>query len=172
MAGSTCTSRTYRSDAMAEPRIIKKYPNRRLYDTELSRYITLNDLRKLVLEGGDFQVQDANTGEDITRTVLLQIITEQESEDKPLFTTDILMQMIRFYGGSQQGVFTNYLEKSLDLFVEQQQLYQSQLESMLSGDPVTAMTDITRRNLELWQDVQRAFMGASANAKNKEPPTK
>ena len=144
---------------MSEPRIVKKYPNRRLYDTELSRYITLGDLRKLVLDDDEFEVRDASTGADITRTVLLQIIAEQEAEGRPLFTTDILTQIIRSYGGATQDVFTCYLSKSLELFGEQQELYRAQLGKMVSGDPVTAFTEITQRNLDIWQEAQRAFMG-------------
>ncbi len=149
---------------MSKPRIVKKYPNRRLYDTELSRYITLADLRKLVLDGDDFEVRDASTGADITRTVLLQIIAEQEAEDRPLFTTDILTHIIRSYGGATQDVFTSYLSKSLELFGEQQELYRAQLGKMVSGDPVTAFTEITQRNLEIWQDAQRAFMGTGPSS--------
>ncbi len=142
---------------MAEARVIKKYPNRRLYDTELSRYITLADLRDRVVEGVDFVVQDANSGEDITRSILLQIITEQEAEGKPMFTADILMQMIRSYGGSAQDVFTDYLSKSLDLFAQQQRLLQSQLRNMPS-DPMGAWSEMAKRNLEIWRDVQESFL--------------
>jgi len=145
---------------MPDPRVIKKYPNRRLYDTELSRYITLGDLRKLVLDGDEFEVRDASTSTDITRTVLLQIIAEQEAEGRPLFTTDILTHLIRSYGGSTQDLFTSYLSKSLEMFGQQQELYRSQLGKMASGDPITTFAEITRRNLEIWQDAQRAFMGA------------
>ena len=98
---------------MAEVRTIKKYPNRRLYDTELSRYITLSDVRELVLKGVDFRVVAANSDEDLTRSILLQIIIEQESGGEPLFTTEVLSKMIRFYGDTVQGAFTSYLEKSL-----------------------------------------------------------
>lgn len=156
---------------MSESRIVKKYPNRRLYDTELSRYITLGDLRKLVLDGDDFEVRDASTGADITRTVLLQIIAEQEAEDRPLFTTDILTHIIRSYGGSTQDVFTSYLSKSLEMFGQQQELYQSQLGKLASGDPITALAEITQRNLEIWQEAQRAFMGAG-QAPNSAPTDK
>jgi len=138
-------------------RIIKKYPNRRLYDTELSRYITLADLRKQITEGGEFEVRDANSGEDITRSILLQIIAEQESEGTPLFTTDILMQMIRFYGDTSQDMFTKFLGKSLDLFVKQQNLYSQQVRETLSGNPMSAMTELTQRNLEIWKEMQESF---------------
>ncbi len=146
---------------MAEPRIIKKYPNRRLYDTELSRYITLSDVRDLVLKGVDFRVVAANSDEDLTRSILLQIIIEQESGGEPLFTTEVLSKMIRFYGDSVQGAFTNYLEKSLALFMEQQKLMQDQMRNVFSGSPLDAMTQLTQRNLEIWKEIQQSFLKAA-----------
>ena len=146
---------------MTEQRIIKKYPNRRLYDTQLSRYITLADVRELVMQVVDFKVIDANTHEDLTRSILLQIIIEQETGGEPLFTTDILSKMIRFYGDSIQGVFSNYLEKSLNLFVEQQIRVQNQLKEMVSTNPLDTMADLTKRNLEIWQEMQDSFLKAS-----------
>jgi polyhydroxyalkanoate synthesis repressor PhaR len=143
-------------------RIIKKYPNRRLYDTERSCYITVADVRELVMQGAEFKVIDANSGEDLTRSILLQIIMDQESGGRPLFTADILSKMIRFYDDSVQGVFTSYLEKSLDLFVEQQARLQQQIQEMLaSTPPIDALTDLTKRNLELWQEMQDQFLAAA-----------
>jgi polyhydroxyalkanoate synthesis repressor PhaR len=98
--------------AMSEPRIIKKYPNRRLYDTAVSSYITLEDVKQLVLERADFHVIDARTNTDITRGILLQIISEQEEQGNPIFTTEVLAHIIRFYGDTLQGMMGNYLEKS------------------------------------------------------------
>lgn len=146
---------------MPEPRVIKKYPNRRLYDTEISRYITLNDLRQSILEGIEFQVVDANSGGDITRNILLQIITEQESGGTPLFTTDILTQMIRFYGDSSRGVFTDFLAKSMELFAQQQAVYQEQIQQSVTANPIDTMAEMTKRNLEIWSDVQENFLKAS-----------
>lgn len=142
---------------MAKVRIIKKYPNRRLYDTELSRYITVSDLRQLIVDGGDFQVQDANTGEDITRIILLQIINEQETGGEPLFTTDLLMKMIRYYGGSSQRLFTDYMTRSLDLFVQQQKAYQDQFAEFIGNTPMNTMSELARKNMEAWQEVQQNF---------------
>ncbi len=88
---------------MAQVRIIKKYPNRRLYDTEISSYITLEEVRQLVIDGEDFEVRDAKSGDDLTRSVLLQIISEHEETGQPMFTTQLLSQVIRFYGDSMQG---------------------------------------------------------------------
>lgn len=147
-------------------RVIKKYPNRRLYDTEQSRYITLVDLQKLVLAGEDFEVVDANSGNDITRNILLQIISEQESGGRPLFTTDILLRIIRFYGASVQDAFSTYLEQSLSLFEQQQQAFHEQFREAVQHSPVTALSEMTQRNLELWQQIQDQFF---ANAGLKKP---
>lgn len=143
---------------MSELRIIKKYPNRRLYDTELSKYIKLVDLRVLIDEGIDFEVRDANTGEDITRTILLQIITDQECCGKPLFTTDILTQLIRSYGGDTQETFTDYLTNSLNLFSEQQKIYQDRLGDMMRGSPITAWSEMAKQNMDIWQETQKNFL--------------
>ena len=142
-------------------RTIKKYPNRRLYDTEQSRYITLSDLQQLVMEGEEFQVVDANSGADLTRNILLQIISEQESGANPIFTSDILMRIIRFYDNSVQSTLTQYLEQSLNLFTEQQKAIQDQLQGAMDNNPVASiMNEMTRRNLEIWQNVQSNFFSA------------
>ena len=104
------------------PRIIKKYPNRRLYDTETSTYITLAEVKDLVLQYREFQVQDAKTGEDLTRSILLQIILEEESGGVPMFSTDMLANIIRYYGHAMQGLMGSYLERSIHAFHEAQRL--------------------------------------------------
>jgi polyhydroxyalkanoate synthesis repressor PhaR len=104
---------------MSEPRTIKKYPNRRLYDTVESRYITLADIRRLVLERIDFVVVDKKTQGDITRSILLQVIAEQEHGGESLMSRDFLSQVIRSYGGPIRGVIGNYLEQSLRQFASQ-----------------------------------------------------
>lgn len=145
-----------------QTRIIKKYPNRRLYDTHISRYITVADVRDLVMQGVEFKVVDANSNEDITRPTLLQIILEQESGGQPLFTADILSKMIRFYGDSVQGVFSTYLERSLELFVEQQTRLQRQVRDMIGGNtPFELMADMTQRNMDIWREMQRNFLQAA-----------
>lgn len=157
---------------LSKIRIIKKYPNRRLYDTEQSRYITLADLQKLVIEGETFAVKDANSGNDITRNILLQIIAEQESGGKPMFTTDILMRIIRFYGASVQDALTMYLEQSLSLFDQQQRAFKEQISDAMQHNPMNTLTEITQRNMEIWQDVQNSFFeaatGLAASKKDKE----
>jgi len=104
---------------MTEPRVIKKYPNRRLYDTVESRYITLADIRRLVIERIDFVVIDKKTQGDITRSILLQVIAEQEHGGEPLMSCDFLSQVIRSYGAGARGAMGSYLEQSLKLFATQ-----------------------------------------------------
>jgi polyhydroxyalkanoate synthesis repressor PhaR len=101
-------------------RIIKKYPNRRLYDTSASAYITLADVRQLVMKRTAFVVRDAKSGEDLTRSILLQIILEEESGGEPMFTEDLLANIIRFYGNAMQGAMGQYLEKNFQTFMELQ----------------------------------------------------
>ena len=115
-------------------RLIKKYPNRRLYDTQTSSYITLADVKELVLEHGSFQVVDAKSGEDLTRNILLQIILEEEAGGAPMFTSDLLSQMIRFYGNAMQGLMGNFLDKNLQLFVQMQGKMTEQAESVMKGE--------------------------------------
>ena len=107
----------------AGPRVLKKYPNRRLYDTRSSSYITLADVKDMVLRLEDFEVRDAKSGEDLTRSILLQIILEEESGGVPMFSSQMLAQMIRFYGHSMQGMMGAYLEKNLQTFVELQKRF-------------------------------------------------
>ena len=109
--------------AEAGPRVLKKYPNRRLYDTRSSAYITLADVKNMVLGYEDFEVRDAKSGEDLTRSILLQIILEEESGGVPMFSSQMLAHMIRFYGHSMQGMMGAYLEKNLQTFVELQKRF-------------------------------------------------
>jgi len=154
---------------MNDPRVLKKYPNRRLYDTATSKYITLEDVRRLVLDGGAFVVRDAKTDEDITRSVLLQVIAEQEEAGQPIFTIPILTQVIRFYGDAVQGLASEFLQRSLDAFGEQQRVFRSQLEQVMTQDAVTTMADLTHRNLALWKDMQGAWL--TKEKERREPPT-
>ena len=146
---------------MSEPRIIKKYPNRRLYDTEISSYVTLEDVRRLVLREISFQVRDARTNEDLTRSILLQIIMEQEADGKPMFSEQVLAKIIRSYGDSLQGMMASYLERSLNLFVEQQARVQDQMKTMMGSDPLSMMREITERNLSIWQEMQEGLIRAA-----------
>jgi polyhydroxyalkanoate synthesis repressor PhaR len=117
-------------------RLIKKYPNRRLYDTQTSSYITLADVKELVLKHEEFQVIDAKSNEDLTRPILLQIILEEESAGAPMFSHDVLTQFIRFYGNAMQGIMGNYLERNVEAFLEIQKSIQDQ--SRVYGDPTKA----------------------------------
>ena len=117
------------------PRIIKKYPNRRLYDTETSTYITLAEVKELVLQYKDFQVQDAKTGDDLTRSILLQIILEEESGGVPMFSTDMLANIIRYYGHTMQGLMGSYLERSIHAFHEAQKRFQEQASTLYGELP-------------------------------------
>jgi polyhydroxyalkanoate synthesis repressor PhaR len=142
---------------MPNVRVIKKYPNRRLYDTEVSRYITLTDVRDLVMRCVPFRVQDTASEADLTRSILLQIMLEEESGGKPLFSANMLAQIIRFYGGTMQGFFARYLEDSLDLFAKQQQ----QMQQTWGENPIETMARATQRNVELWADLQKDFLRAA-----------
>ncbi len=139
---------------MSEPRTIKKYPNRRLYDTEESRYITLADIRRLVIEKIDFVVIDKKTETDITRSILLQVISEQESEGEPIFSRDFLSQVIRSYGGTMQGMVSSYMEQSLKMFMSQQQQLRDKVKGVVGIDPVGVVTNLTLKNYSRWKSVQ------------------
>ena len=126
-------------------RLIKKYPNRRLYDTETSTYITLADVKQLVLGQEEFQVIDAKSQEDLTRSILLQIILEEESGGIPMFTSPMLTHMIRFYGHAMQGMMGTYLEKNIQAFIDIQQTMKEQL-----GDTGRSLYDGKGFGPEVW----------------------
>jgi polyhydroxyalkanoate synthesis repressor PhaR len=144
---------------MTAKRVIKKYPNRRLYDTEISCYITIEDVRQLIVDGESFEVRDAKTGEDLTRQVLLQIITEHEQDGQPMLSTQLLSQIIRFYGDSLQGFMGSYLDQSMQAFLEQQQQFRAQMAGSLGQTPWAMMNQLTERNMELWQQFQKTLVG-------------
>jgi len=143
---------------MAEPRVIKKYSNRRLYDTLDSRYVNLSEVRDLVLADVDFNVIDVSTGEDITRQILLQVISEQELGGQPMFTKELLVQMIRFYGGAFQSVFADYLSKTADMLNDQQKTYQKQWNEMFNAAKPSSVSDVAEQNLKMWTDMQRQIL--------------
>jgi polyhydroxyalkanoate synthesis repressor PhaR len=120
----------------AEPRVIKKYPNRRLYDTETSSYITLADVKKLVLDQVTFRVEDAKSKDDLTRSILLQIILDEETAGAPMFSSDMLSQIIRFYGNAMQGMMGSYLEKNIQTFIEIQKRLQDQSHQLYGQNPM------------------------------------
>ena len=139
-------------------RLIKKYPNRRLYDTRTSAYITLADVKQLVLDNEPFRVADAKTTEDLTRSILLQIILEEEAGGAPLFTSPMLAQIIRFYGHSMQGMMGAYLEKTMQSFVEIQDKLQEQSKSIY--DPGTMPSaEVWAQFMAMQAPMMQAMMG-------------
>ena len=139
------------------PRILKKYPNRRLYDTETSSYITLADVKKMVLTGQAFVVRDAKTSDDLTRSILLQIILEEETGGVPMFSSQTLAQIIRFYGHAMQGMMGSYLEKNLQTFTD----IQSKLAEQSKGlyDPKVMSPELWTQFLNGQAPVVQGLMG-------------
>ena len=139
---------------MSDPRVIKKYPNRRLYDTVESRYITLADVRKLVVDRIDFVVIDKKSQNDITRSILLQVIADQEHAGEPVMSRDFLSHIIRTYGGSLHGMIGSYLEQSVKLFVSQQREMRERGKSLGGSEFTADMASLANRNYQRWRSVQ------------------
>ena len=133
---------------VSEVRIIKKYPNRRLYDTKISSYITLQDVKELVMSYGEFKVIDAKTKEDLTRCTLMQLIAEEETNGNPILTSEILKEFVRFYGDSMQAMMSRFLEHSIKLFMEKRAGLKSPLNSMLDTKPTSQMQHIAEQNMQ------------------------
>ncbi len=140
-------------------RLIKKYPNRRLYDTKTSTYITLVDVKALVLLHEEFQVIDAKTGEDLTRSILMQIILEEEAGGSPMFTSDLLSQMIRFYGNAMQGMMGKYLEGNMKAFNEMQHKLKDQTRT-LYGENAPSNNDLWAQFLGFQGPAMQTMMNA------------
>ena len=140
-------------------RLIKKYPNRRLYDTKTSSYITLADVKQMVLKNEDFQVVDAKTSEDLSRQILLQIILEEESSGMPMFSSDLLSQMIRSYGSAMQGFMGSYLEKNLEGFQQMQKALQEQSQK-LYGDNSKSSQEIWAQFMNMQGPAMQGLMQA------------
>jgi polyhydroxyalkanoate synthesis repressor PhaR len=151
-------------DPLLEPgmnksiRVIKKYPNRRLYDTANSGYITLADVKQMVLEHIDFQVIDAKSGDDLTRSILLQIILEEESAGMPMFSSEMLAQMIRFYGNALQGIMGNYMEQNVKAFLTIQQKLQDQAKQIY-GDKMMLTPDLWKQFLQMQAPAMQGMLG-------------
>ncbi len=153
---------------MSDPRVIKKYPNRRLYDTVESRYITLADVRKLVVDRIDFLVIDKKSQNDITRSILLQVIAEQEQAGEPVMSQDFLSHVIRTYGGALHGMIGSYLEQSVKLFVSQQREMRERGRS--EGEELTdAMASLANRNYQRWRAVQDEIYSTLVRAVGRSP---
>ena len=148
---------------MNSVRVIKKYPNRRLYDTDGSRYITLADVKDFVIAKIDFVVIDRKSGDDITRPILLQVISAQEQQGEAIMSPDFLSQVIRSYGKSVPGFLARYLEQSMKLILNQQQNLRGQVKRVVGIDPVVAVTDMAQKNFTRWKTLQdevfRRFSG-------------
>jgi len=142
---------------MTAERIIKKYPNRRLYDTAVSKYVALDDIRRLVVEGVPLKVVDAKTEMEITRSILLQIIVEQEDRGQPILTTELMENIIRFYGDALQALMSTYLERSVNSFVKQQEALHKHVANLMEQTPVSVLTEVSERNIELWKNMQEAL---------------
>jgi polyhydroxyalkanoate synthesis repressor PhaR len=140
-------------------RLIKKYPNRRLYDTKTSSYITLADVKELVLHYNEFRVLDAKTNEDLTRSILLQIILEEEAAGAPMFSSELLSQMIRFYGNAMQGMMGKYLEGNIRSFSEMQSKLHEQARSIY-GETGPLNQDLWAQFLSFQGPAMQAIMSA------------
>jgi len=140
-------------------RLIKKYPNRRLYDTKTSSYITLADVKQMVLKNEDFQVLDAKSSEDLSRQILLQIILDEESGGMPMFSSDLLSQMIRSYGSAMQGFMGSYLEKNLEGFQQMQKALQEQSQK-LYGDGSKSSNEIWAQFMNMQGPAMQGLMQA------------
>jgi polyhydroxyalkanoate synthesis repressor PhaR len=140
-------------------RTIKKYPNRRLYDTKTSSYITLADVKQMVLKQEEFQVVDAKSGEELTRQILLQIILEEEQGGLPMFSSDLLSQLIRFYGNAMQGLMGTYLEKNIRAFHDIQKSLQEQSTRMY-GDSARGTHDMWAQFMNLQGPAMQSLMQA------------
>ncbi len=161
---------------MTQPYLIKKYPNRRLYDSAEKRFLNLDDLRQLICAGQQIKVEEAN-GRDITRQILLQIIAECEDEGQPLLSTETLHAMARFYGDVMQSVFGRYLDESVKTFVRQQASWRETVEAAIEKGPLAALDRLAKDQMELWKTAQRSafegFLGKpSAASTPKKTPKK
>ena len=160
---------------MTPPRLIRKYSNRRLYDAAASRHVTLEDLRQLIIAGERIKVIDDKSGEDLTRSVLLQIISEQEQFGAPVLGSELLEMIIRFHGRPLQALLSRYLEQAFTTMVRQQESMQSEMAKALQT-PFAPLTELARRNLELWEQMQaatrEAFTGRPEPAAASQPSSK
>ncbi len=150
-----------RAKRAGEDRLIKKYPNRRLYDTQTSTYVTLSDIKNLVMGNEVFKVVDAKTEEDLTRNILLQIILEEEAGGAPVFSSQMLSQIIRFYGNSMQGLMGNYLEKTMQSFVDIHNKLGDQTKGLGAGSTPEAWSQMMNIQNPLMQGLMGNYMEQS-----------
>ena len=136
---------------MSARRQIKKYANRRLYDTEASRHVTLADIRRMIVAGTDVEIVDDVSGENITRQLLLQVIVDAEQARDPLLNEVLLTRLIRFYGNPMQHLMGDYLERSVSTFLQQQDAFRSRMETVMSSTPLDTVQAMMRSNVEAWE---------------------
>jgi len=152
---------------MANERVIKKYANRRLYDATGSRHVTLDDIRKMIAGGERVKVVDDKSGADLTRAVLLQVISEQEQFGTPVLSTELLESIIRFYGNPVQQLLTSYMEQSVSGLLKQQQAMQAEMTKSLTS-PVAPIAELTRQNMERWANLQASMLSGFTPAAPKD----
>jgi polyhydroxyalkanoate synthesis repressor PhaR len=144
---------------MSQERVIRKYANRRLYDTQASRHVTLADLRALITAGENIKVVDDKSGEDLTRSVLLQIIAEQEQFGAPVLSTELLEMIIRYYASPMQTMLSEYLEQGFAALMKQQDAMRVDMSKALSGTSLAPFVDLARANMEAFAKMQSSFFG-------------
>jgi len=144
---------------MPEMHLIKKYANRRLYDTVASAHVTVDGIRDLIVEGNDVQIVDDTNGEDITRSVLLQIIADNEQGGRPMLDAELLMRIIRLYGNPLQDMMGEYLLKSFDALMKQQSQFQEQMRAAMAATPLQTMQDMAASNMQAFKAMQDAMLG-------------
>ncbi len=150
--------------------VIKKYANRRLYNTQKSAYVTLENLAEMVREGTDFVVRDAKSGEDITRAVLTQIIFEEEAKGHTMLPANFLRQLIRLYGDTLQGVVPGYLEASMETFLRNQEKLRESVKTAFGANPAMANFEaLTRTNMEIYENAMRMFHPFGQRGERVEP---
>ena len=148
-------------------RTLKKYPNRRLYDTSQSCYVTIDNVRDLVLGHERFRVLDSKTGDDLTRSILLQIILEQENDaGEHVLTNEVLQHLIRFYGSGMQNNMAHFLEQSISFFLNQQESMQDQMRTVIGSTPIGMLQKMTEDNMKLWESMSKSMLGKMAPTKD------
>jgi len=162
---------TQNTDKPEDSIIIKKYANRRLYNTATSTYVTLDDLAEMVKSGSDFTVRDAKTGEDITHSVLTQIIFEQEAKGENMLPVNFLRQIIRFYGDSMQHVVPSFLNVSADMLGQEQENLRSAMGASFTKTPFDAMEEQVRQNMDMFKQAVSMFSPFSGSAEDAEETT-
>jgi polyhydroxyalkanoate synthesis repressor PhaR len=149
-------------------RTLKKYPNRRLYDTSQSCYVTIDNVRDLVLGHERFRVVDSKSGEDLTRSILLQIIMEQENDaGEHVLTNEVLQHLIRFYGSGMQTNMAHFLEQSISFFLNQQEAMQDQVRSVMGANsPIGMFQKMAEDNMKLWESMSQTMLGKKPSTKD------